>query len=80
MGGKSGKEREKKLRGPFGKQEMRCRRRGVVVDGHVEWHMWDQRFSSDDRERSSGVTQPTAAKVHPSKEGSMWALIMSPGS
>lgn len=75
-----GNEREKKERGPPGKEEMRWRRSGeVVVDGHVEWHMWDQRSWSEERERSSGVAQATAAKVQPSKVGSMWDRIMSEG-
>ena len=41
--------------------------------------MWDQSWWSEEREWSSGVTQPTEAKLHPSKRGNMWALITSSG-
>lgn len=56
---------------------MSWRIRGETVDGHVDWHMWDQRCWSEEREWSSGVTQPTEARVHPSRRGRMWARIMS---
>lgn len=49
----------------------------MVVEGHVEWHMWDQRFLSEERERSSGVAHPMAARVRPSRRGRMCARIMS---
>lgn len=58
---------------------MRWRIRGVAVEGHVEWHMWDQSWWSEEREESSGVAHPTAAKLHPSRRGRMWARITSSG-
>lgn len=47
-----GKETEKKERGPpFGKVEMRWRRQGEeAVEGHVEWHIFDQRWCWEERE------------------------------
>lgn len=39
---RSGKESEKKERGPFGNVDMTWRIRGVLVDGHVELQMFVQ--------------------------------------
>lgn len=61
------KESEKKERGPSRNEDMMWRRRGVLVEGHVEWQMVVQRVSFEAREWSWEETQEAEARVAPSK-------------
>lgn len=67
VGRRKGKEREKKEREPPGKVEMRWRRRGVAVEGQVEWQMVVQMWSCWEEEWTWEEAQLAEARVGPSR-------------
>lgn len=78
LGRRRGKEREKKERGPPGKEERRWRRRGeVVVEGKVEWQMVVQRWWWEEREWSWEEVELAEAREGPSRRVRMWVERMS---
>lgn len=75
---KIGKACEKKARGPPpGKVEMKWLSRGELVDGHVEWHMLDQRLSSEESWRRVVEQQAAEPRAGPSNRLRTWDLTMS---
>lgn len=66
-------QREKNELGPLlGKVEIRWRRRGdVVVEGHVEWKRWDQRWLWEAREFRVVEVQLREARLGPSSRVNM---------